>query len=491
MKTTKRVLAIVLAVMMLALAIPFAASAATAPQKNVNITLSHTSNQAYTYDIYQLATLDFEGDTTTGTYTTKTSIAAINDIIKAGVDTAAEKTAFLNACDDNYASIPAAQKIATFNADQDNKSFTKSVAAGIYYIHVTPGPDTNATLVTNSVFALPYYDGTDWINSVDIPMGQKIADNTPTIDKTVKRAEDTAWSEAISEELGKTFQFRIVSKVTGSSDQQVAGYRIYDEQDAGLTFGEVTSVKLLAAPDATTGTDITAYTTTKMAADDDTLPAGATFAVYVEDTSKLYTTANAYVEVIYTATVNKNAKIASANNNKATLQWEPKGSSSWTTGPNDDAKVFTYDISVVKVDANATSTKLSGAKFMIFDTQAKAEAATKDSTNFLAVTGTDNNGTYTFKKTANANDKFTFKAGTYYIKEVVAPEGYNLSTVVTQVEIGADTATATSKTVTITNAKSILPKTGGPGTVMFYVIGASLIICAGALLVVVMKKRAK
>jgi LPXTG-motif cell wall-anchored protein len=82
-------------------------------------------------------------------------------------------------------------------------------------------------------------------------------------------------------------------------------------------------------------------------------------------------------------------------------------------------------------------------------------------------------------------------AGTYYIKEVVAPEGYNLSTVVTQVEIGADTATATSKTVTITNAKSILPKTGGPGTVMFYVIGASLIICAGALLVVVMKKRAK
>ena len=72
MKTTKRVLAVVLAALMLACMIPFAASAANNPATSTSVTLT-CAKPGYTFEIYQLATLEFKGEegskTTSGLYT--------------------------------------------------------------------------------------------------------------------------------------------------------------------------------------------------------------------------------------------------------------------------------------------------------------------------------------------------------------------------------------------------------------------------------------
>ena len=54
-----------------------------------------------------------------------------------------------------------------------------------------------------------------------------------------------------------------------------------------------------------------------------------------------------------------------------------------------------------------------------------------------------------------------------------------------------DVAQGTTNKIEVEDTKSVLPITGGTGTMMFMVIGGSLILLAGALLVVVLKKRSK
>ena len=50
-----------------------------------------------------------------------------------------------------------------------------------------------------------------------------------------------------------------------------------------------------------------------------------------------------------------------------------------------------------------------------------------------------------------------------------------------------DGATATE--LTVGNTPVVMPKTGGQGTMVFTIIGASLIACAGILIITTRKKR--
>ena len=54
-----------------------------------------------------------------------------------------------------------------------------------------------------------------------------------------------------------------------------------------------------------------------------------------------------------------------------------------------------------------------------------------------------------------------------------------------------DLTKGTTNTIKVEDTKSVLPITGGTGTMIFMIIGGSMILLAGALLVVVMKKRSK
>ena len=74
---------------------------------------------------------------------------------------------------------------------------------------------------------------------------------------------------------------------------------------------------------------------------------------------------------------------------------------------------------------------------------------------------------------------------------MTAPAGYNLSTEIYSVAINANTSdtTANFTVCQIKNSKNVLPETGGAGTLVFTIVGISLILAAGVLFVIVMKKR--
>ena len=112
--------------------------------------------------------------------------------------------------------------------------------------------------------------------------------------------------------------------------------------------------------------------------------------------------------------------------------------------------------------------------------------------------------------------------GTYYLREIQAPNGYNLLENDVELVIAADTAngqdwnsgiaTDALKGLTITvdngaaqngdldtgivnvtvenNRGATLPETGGMGTTLFYIIGGLLVVGAGILLVVRIRMKA-
>ena len=87
------------------------------------------------------------------------------------------------------------------------------------------------------------------------------------------------------------------------------------------------------------------------------------------------------------------------------------------------------------------------------------------------------------------------EAGTYYLNETEAPEGYTLIENDVEVIVNKDTGTEGSEQPVITlttknvvnNKGSKLPETGGMGTTMIYLIGGMLTVGAAVLLIT--KKR--
>lgn len=236
-----------------------------------------------------------------------------------------------------------------------------------------------------------------------------------------------------------------------------------------------------------------------------------------------------YIIVEYTATLNQSAVIGlPGNSNKVYLEYSNKpdqsGSGENNTGntPEDEVLVFTYELDTTKVDGSNTETKLRDAKFVLLNSDgtkvAKISSGKFDGWQDLPTAGSDGKiaaeswPTDTIL-TSNASGLFTvtgLDAGTYKLREIVAPAGYNLLKSDITVEITATidgtpstltglavTADGTAGTgnvdsgivgITVANNKgATLPETGGIGTTIFYTVGGILVLVAVVLLVT--KKR--
>ena len=495
MKTTKKIFAAFLAVMMIALMIPFTASAAApdGPYTATYVCAPNASTEKdkvgdYDFSFFKIADLN----KTTGEYTVISTLSTNADLVNA-VNAAASTEKSRNiiaACDAIYktssASFGTAAATLSFtSADTTGKDVTLN-DAGIYYIYCTKKP-AKVTNVTNSLVALPYYSNNSWVTTTDqttVNLASKVSTSPVTVTKTADKTNVG--------DNDKTVTYTLTASTAGSLENKLTTYAITDTMDDALTLNESSvEVKL----NATTLTKDTDYTVVKnYAYNNGTSNETATFAIVF--TSSMLNSADFYdavtadaaktVTVTYTADLNANAasKFAQALPNTDGLYYG--NNSGMNYEPGQTVNVYTYGVNVEKVDGN-TSAPLSGAVFTVYTDAAATNELKVDGKKVIATTGTDGKANFVLEGSTKA---FAFDADlTYYVKETAAPAGYNINDSVFTVNIDTTKGVTQVNGAAIPNYKPVVPETGGMGTMMFTIGGAALIACAGVLFLIVRKKK--
>lgn len=495
MKTTKKIFAAFLAVMMIALMIPFTASAAApdGPYTATYVCAPNASTEKdkvgdYDFSFFKIADLN----KTTGEYTVISTLSTNADLVNA-VNAAAstEKSRnIISACDAIYKTSSesfgtAAATLSFTSADITGKDVTLN-DAGIYYIYCTKKP-AKVTNVTNSLVALPYYSNNSWVTTTDqttVNLASKVSTSPVTVTKTADKT-NVGHND-------KTVTYTLTASTAGSLENKLTTYAITDTMDDALTLNE-SSVEVTL--NATTLTKDTDYTVVKnYAYNNGTSNETATFAIVF--TSTMLDSADFYdavtadaaktVTVTYTADLNANAasKFAQALPNTDGLYYG--NNSGMNYEPGQTVNVYTYGVNVEKVDGN-TSAPLSGAVFTVYTDAAATNELKVDGKKVIATTGTDGKANFVLEGSTKA---FAFDADlTYYVKETAAPAGYNINDSVFTVNIDTTKGVTQVNGAAIPNYKPVVPETGGMGTMMFTIGGAALIACAGVLFLIVRKKK--
>lgn len=306
----------------------------------------------------------------------------------------------------------------------------------------------------------------------------------PTVEKTVKEDSTEEYGASNTASIGDTVEFKTVITAQAGAEN----YVLHDTMDKGLTFNADSVVVKNDSATLTAGTDYTLTTTG--------LSDGCTFEINFSDDFAATLEANETITVTYTAVLNESAKISTeTNDNETHLTY---GDNNKTASSVTKTEAFKFDI--VKTDENKTL--INGAEFRLYSDEA--------CTNEIAVVYDTEKGYYRPAVTGETGE--VIKAGTvtvagldadtqtkYYLKEIQAPEGYNLLTSPVTVDLMQTGAAANLTAVTtadayveggvqvINDSGSILPSTGGIGTVIFYVIGGLLV--AGAVVLLITKKK--
>lgn len=364
-----------------------------------------------------------------------------------------------------------------------------------YYVVAVPG----ATVAdTNSQYAA-------LVRVHSTTVGVDIKGDLPTVDKKVQ--VNGTGQNATDAKIGDTLTFTLTSTIPDMSAYSTYTFNFKDTLSKGLTFGQVTSVKV----GDTTLTKDTDYTVTTAPAD-----SGKTLLTVAMKDFKTKQQANAgkKITVTYTATLNKDAVVGGAGNvNSATIQYSNNPSTNGT-GESEPSKVrvFTYGFTVDKYTGknyDDTATRLAGAEFTLAHKGGTAISFVKvaDSATQNAVyrvAKADEAGATT-TITTPANGKVDFRGlenGEYTLTETKAPAGYNKLASAIGVKVdgqnnGTDTThatvvikydnnngsvydqTASNGVIPVQNKPGVvLPGTGGMGTIAFTVIGV-LVIALG------------
>lgn len=491
MKTTKKIFAAVLAVMMIALMIPFSASAATTLTVSCNPNAGTTGDKAdyvgtYEYKFFKLATVD----TTTGTVTVEDAYASNTDLVNALNSTDTDKSQNIITICDGMSWTGTADKTVTFKYDGSADVSTQEItdlADGIYYVYCSKKPGTVKS-VQGSLISLPYFDGTDWkYNYETVNLASKINVSGITVTKTV--ADNKVGTQ-------KNAEYTLTASTAGSTTNKVGTYAIVDNMDNALSLIDNT-VKVYFVKDSveTPAEDGDFTVESNYAYKDATgIDATATFAVVATDAllqgNKFYNYDT--IKVTFSAKVNADIadKVTTDLPNTDGLYYGNEGNFTYKPG-NNTVNVATAGLDVTKVDGNTTSTKLAGAEFTLYKDSACTEAITVEGVTVKATTTTNGNDKFYYGK-----HEFYFTPGVdYFVKETKAPAGYNINSTIFKVTAVAKayTAVGTVENGAATVVKDYpvtVPQTGGMGTMMFYVGGAALIACAGVLLFVLKRKKA-
>ena len=527
-KAMKKLMAALLAVAMVcAMAIPaFADSSSSTSTAAVTLYTITAPNNGHTYEIYQIFT---------GTPTTDASGNPILSDIKWGKNAASSynkgdavpesvltdltstsgETAILEKVK-NYVELT-----STSVFDTAKFGSPASVPAGYYLIK----DDDNLDLASYTLYLVEVVNRNITITpKTDFPsVEKKVKENT-------KHQQDdgfgTGYNDTADYHIGDMVPFKLIGSIPDMSHYQTYEYAFYDTLSKAFDKPNVSDIKVYRSDDkASLGTDITNSCTSITVTDS---VDGKTVITVSFDNLKsvIGTTGSKYIVVSYSARLNEKASIGQGtpgNTNKVYLVYSnnPNGIGTGTT-PVDKVIVFTYELDVNKVDGQDDSKKLENAKFKLLNSDQSAYAKVDSNSKFIGWTSNEADATELVSDEHGLFKVIGLDDDTYFLKETLAPSGYNTLaepiklvisantsngqnglgavTELTTIDVtvgndpsasGATTAgNSATGTVNITvenNRGTTLPGTGGIGTTIFYVIGGGLMVAAAILLIT--KKR--
>lgn len=496
MKTIKRSIALVLA-MILTLAMSVTVFAAPNADQN---TFSLTLNKAvkgHTYEAYQILSGDLSAD--------KATLSNIKwgEGIKAEGQTAlggdaagyAKKLADMG---NNSKELKAQAQIIGANlasasgsvtvTDPDAKNVISNLKPGYYLIK-----DKDDSLQGQESY-------TEFILHVTDDVEANVKADVPSVEKKVKDTNDTTgdttgWQDSADYDIGDDVPFQLTATLANN----IESYKTYslkfnDTLSKGLDYNNDAVIKL-------GDKDVTSYFTPSYDATAKTL----TFTC--DDILAFGAKNSDKIVVEYTAKLNENAVIGAAGNpNTIYLDFSnnPNNGGEGDRGktPEDKVIVFTYKLTVNKVDKE--NKPLTGAEFSLFKkvngkeelVEVKKILSTNAEGTVFGFTGLDD-GTYVLRETKTPDGYNSIEDQTFTISakhdensddpkltaltgDVASGSIINLGVMLEKGELSTDV---------VNNKGSVLPSTGGAGRVAIYVIGAILVIGGG--IVLVTKKRVR
>lgn len=335
----------------------------------------------------------------------------------------------------------------------------------------------------------------DAICSIDTTAKQvtiKEKNGVPTVTKEVEYASGS-WGQGNDGNVGDTVNFQTTINVT---DGDPTNYVLHDQMSKGLTFNE-NSIAVKVNDTLITNYTVE-YTNTDKCTFEISFPNGT---LHTNDT----------VVVTYSAIINSDAVVGTDGNDNKT--WLKYGETGETTHSNTKTYTWKFDILKYFTDSNNEKQYLANVEFVLYRKNAddKAEYAKFDSNNKL--TGWTATESEAGKLKTNATSNVVVEgldAGTYFLKEITTPVGFNSLTSDVEVLITSSCNNLTNATYTVqykmvneenfedtdeeekvvpieNNRGTTLPGTGGIGTTIFYVVGGGLMVAAAILLIT--KKR--
>ena len=513
----KKLMAALLAVAMVcAMAIPAWADSATS-----TYTIAAPDN-GHTYEIYQIFTgtpsTDTTGKTTLSDIKWGKNAASGNTEGTAVSDTVLTALAAVSGTNETDILTEVKKHVDLTGTPAFTAKYgqSASVPAGYYLIKDI---DT-ATVDSHTLYLVEVINQNITIQpKTDVPSVEK-----KVLENTKHQQNDgfgTGYNDTADYHIGDMVPFKLIGRIPDMSRYQTYKYVFHDTLCKAFDAPTVNDITVyLSNSKASLDNDITSSSTINVSTDSD---GETTITVSFNDLKSVIGVAkDKFIVVSYSARLNAKASIGQGtpgNTNEVYLEYSnnPNGTGTGKT-PEDKVIVFTYELDVTKVDGKDPTKKLENAKFKLLDSTKTYYAKVDSTTNkFIGWTSNEAEGTELVSDVNGLFKVIGLDDGTYFLKETLAPSGYNTLADPIELVITADTSNgqygsgnvAELKTISVTvdkgsatsgniangtvgidvknNQGTTLPGTGGIGTTIFYVIGGGLMVAAGVLLIT--KKR--